>query len=694
MSEPASSQTAPEAAAPSEPAAKAAPRVSLDNTKLGDFEILPASPLPQYNSGEIKAYKATAKGSQGGYYALVCEPHLVPRHSKTALYEKIINPNLCKLVEYGVAFWGPVRQERYFFIYADPGGTPLWTRGQPKALDMRQEIVLDKIVKPLVGVLQDFRDKDFVHGNIHAGNIFNCGSATDYSKIILGDCLSAPCGVHLDALYEPIDRAMATPLGRGTGTQATDLYSLGVALTVLLRSNDPLAGVSEDEIIKRKIMHGTYATITGKDRFTGSILELLRGLLHDDHTQRWTIDEVIAWMDGRRLSPKQSSRKLIAPRPITFMGRKYMQPEVLAMDLHENPPEVKKMIDDGDIKNWVTRALEENALYAKVEEAIAVARDQGPVGFEDRLVSTLSMVFDPMAPIRFKGMCFNPDATGSILTQKFVQGQDMQKIAEMFLFNIVLVWVKSQQNPNLDIGSLVTKFDSCRMFMRQANIGFGLERCLYLLSPEVPCLSEKLKDYYVGSPEEMMHAFEDMCRKGKSTGLFLDRHTVAYLCVKDSRVIESFLPEINAAEAYKKVLGNLKCMATLQKRSQLPYFPNIANAFADQLGVVYERYHDRTVRETLKKNIARYAQEGDLVKMAGLLDNADVQQKDFSAFKKAMKEYFDLKKEYDNLEYRLGDKKNFGLATGQEAAALISSVISAMVILFITFMYFSETSIF
>jgi hypothetical protein len=672
---------------------KSSPKGSADSINLAGYEIFSSQPVPAYDSGEVKAYKASAKGGQGGYFALVCEPHLVPRHTKIAVFEKIINANIFKLMTHGVVNWTPARQQRYIFIYLDPAVVPFIAKNQSKALDLRPEIVLEKIVRPMVSVLQDFRDKDFVHGNIHAGNIYYLGSV-DFSKIILGECLTSAHGSNLDVIYEPIDRAMALPLARGIGTQSTDLYSLGVTLTVLLRSHDPLVGVSDDEIIKRKVANGTYATITSKDRFTGNILELLRGLLHDDNSQRWTIDEVLVWLEGRRINPKSSPRKLISPRPITFMGRKYMQPEILAMVLHENPPEVKKLVDEGEVKNWLTRALEENALYEKVEEAIGAAKNLGTAGFEDRLASTLSMVFDPLAPIRFRGLCLSPNGVGNLMAQRFVQNQDMQKIAEMFWQNIFLTWVKFQQNPSLDIGAIVSKFDSCRMFMRQPGIGFGLERCLYLLNPEAPCMSEKLKEYYIKNPEDMMHAFEDLCQKGKAPTLFIDRHIAAFLSIKDNRVIESYLADINSPEIFKKILGNLKCLATLQKRSQLPYFPGIATAIADQLGVVYERYHDRSMRETLKKNITRYAQEGDLLKMGGLLDNFEVQQKDFLAFKKAMREYHDLKKENDNLEYRLSDGRNFGIATGQEAAALISSVISALIILFVTFMYLSKTPIF
>ena len=191
-----------------------------------------------------------------------------------------------------------------------------------------------------------------------------------------------------------------------------------------------------------------------------------------------------------------------------------------------------------------------------------------------------------------------------------------------------------------------------------------------------------------------MFAYEDMCEKGKEPVSFIDRHIAAFLSVKDNKIIDSYVVDLNSGEQHKIVMANLKTMAMLQRRSKLPLFPGIASAVSNQLNVVYQRFHDRTVRDALKKNILRYAQEGDLVKMAGLLDNTDVHTKDLSAFKRAMNEYDSLKNEAARLELRLADKKTFGIATGQEISALISSVIAGIVILFVAFLYLSGGPIF
>lgn len=666
--------------------------MSGKNTKalVGRFEIDPTSPIPEYNSGPIKAYRAKLTKGGGEFVALVSVPHLVPRHAKMDVYESIINPNLLRLIGRGSGYWPLDKVERYFLIY-EQSGKPFVKKGAEQALHWKAEQVQEKILKPFVGILQDFRDKDFTHGNIRLSNIYEGRDG----KMVLGDCLATPSGARQDAAFEPIERAMADPVARGPGTQASDIYSFGVVLAAALRAHDPFEGLEQDKIIQKKIDLGSYAAVTGKERFTGPILELLRGVLHDDPNQRWTIDEVLIWMDGRRLSPKQAAKKIVAQRPIVFCNKKYIQPITLAMDIEMNPQEAKRIYMDGELKNWFERALEKSDLYEKIETVMNFGGEiVNTKGHEDKFVSYMSMGIDPDAPVRFRGQRIHPDGLGTALAEAYALKQDLNVYADLINYNIVMSWIRIQSSNSIDIGGLVNKYDKCRMSLKQQKIGFGLERCLYILSAETPCLSSKLKDYYISSPEDMMHAYEDICEKGKAPLNFIDRHIAAFLSVKDNKIIDSYMIDLAAPERYKQMLATLNCFGLLQKRSKLPMMPNLANALADQLNVVYKRYHDRTVRETLKKNITRYAVEGDISKMAGLLDNVQVKQKDFEAFKKALREYRELDMEYKKLDMNLENKNKFGVATGQEASALISSIIAGLIILFVAFLYLSGSGVF
>ncbi|MCC7305221.1 MAG: serine/threonine protein kinase [Alphaproteobacteria bacterium] len=671
--------------------------IVLLSDSFGDpIEINTGERIPDYDSGPVKAYRAQGRDrTVGACFALVCEKHLVPRMRSISNYMGLDNPMLVPLISHGPAYWPPVRQQRYVFIYKDTLGKRIHKKGDAEALNWRQEAVMETVVKPMVLLLQEFRDRSFVHGAIRPSNMFASGSGGKIDQITLGDCLSLPASYDHPVLYETIERAMASPIGRGEGKPPDDLYSLGVTIAVLMRSHDPLHGMSDHDIIREKLENGSYAAITGRDRFKGSILELLRGLLHDSPVERWTLEEVMTWLDGRRLSPKQSLKHKKAARPIIFNNDKYLYSAILAMDLPTNPSETLRLVEGGDLEQWLQRSIEDEEMLENVNNSVKSAREKGVgPGYEDRMCSGLSAILDRNAPLRYKKLRLMGEGVGAALAEAMVLKQDMQTFADLFSYGIAQNWINSSTNTQMDVTTLLSKFDQCRNYLRQNKPGFGIERALYTLCPESPCLSEKLADYYIKTPEEMMDAFEDLCQKGKSPAMFLDRHTIAFLSVRDAKVVDPYLFELGSPEEYRKVLGNLKCLAALQKRTKFKPFSGIAKVFEEALPVVYARYHDREVRDRFRKAISKFVADGDLIKMAALLSNPEIIQQDAGAFRMAMQEYALLEKEYNTLEMRMTDKSSFGKSTGKEFAAIVSSVLAAIVMLFMVLMFMSNQSSF
>jgi hypothetical protein len=646
------------------------------------YEIFPDQPLADLKQGPLNAYAARAQKSGGDHgFAIICDKSLPPRTMAVNAYGNIISENLLFLLAHGVIYWPPAGAERYVFIYRHPKGQKIQKDGEQAAIGWRQDPTMEIIVKPMVELLKEFHEKNFAHGGIRPSNMFAVMAGAKIERFILGDCLSLPPSYAQSALFEPIERAMAQPSARGPINLYDDIYSFGVTLAVILRSNDPMYGKTEYEIIKNKMESGSYAAITGKDRFKGSVLELLRGVLHDDPKERWKIEEISSWLDGTRLSPKQSFKHKKAARPITFTGEKYIYAALLAMDLDASPSDTARLVESGELEQWFTRSLEDEAMNERAISAIKMAREKGTAaGYEEKLVSALSVALDLMAPIRYKNLKLIGDGIGTALVEAIVQKKDLNPFVDLFSQGIASNWLNNMINLSVDSGALVPRFDQCKNSIRHGKIGFGIERCVYMLCPEAPCLSEKLSNYYVRSPEDMIRTFEDLCQNGNAPAMFIDRHCAAFLSVKEQKVIDVYLYELGSNELHKRILGNLKCLAAIQKRFSIPMLPGISEIFLDTMDILYARYHDREVRATLEKAMKKYAADGDLVKMAALLSNQELIGKDSTDFKIAMREYAELMREATKLNFRLDDKKSFGQSTGKQFAAAVSSIISIIII--------------
>ena len=118
--------------------------------------------------------------------------------------------------------------------------------------------------------------------------------------------------------------------------------------------------------------------------------------MHDDDAQRWTIDDVLVWMEGRRLQPKQATKNRKAARPLIYCEQKYFYPSFLAMDLDINPEETQRLIESVELEQWLARSLEDEEALESLQIGLKSARERGTgAGYGDRLVANVSSALDP-----------------------------------------------------------------------------------------------------------------------------------------------------------------------------------------------------------------------------------------------------------------------------------------------------------
>ncbi|MEZ5814163.1 MAG: hypothetical protein R3E13_05490 [Alphaproteobacteria bacterium] len=659
-------------------------------------EIDCEKPLPLYNAGPNQAYRAYSKdSSRTPLIAIVCERHVIPRRNVVETYAGLPSANIIRLVGHGVVYWPPANRELYVFIYMDNLGKPLLKPGDKAALGWKQDEVMSVVVRSIVDVFQDFRDKEFVHGNINPYNMFDGVASGKASKVILGECLSTPSSFMQSALYEPIPRAMADPAARGKGTMADDLYAFGASVAVMMRHSDPMAGLSGEEVVRQKVLYGSYGAITGKDRFKGEILELLRGLLHDDPVQRWTIDEVLNWLDGQRLSPKQSGSVKKASRSFVLGESRYFVARLMAMDVEKHVKDLKKSIEDDSLLNWVERSLEDEEVSERFGNALVMARQQSSgSGHESCLAGNISIALDPEAPLRFKGVRLLGNGIGSALAEATALKKPTGVYAEVFLNSLAINWLNVQNSALIDVASLFSKFERCRRYLKTSKYGQGIERVLYSLCPESPCLSSAVESYYVVEPSDLLRAYEDLCQKGRAPSTFLDAHVVSFLSEKDQKVIEPYVYDLNTHESHRVITATLKCFAAIQRRYNTGYVPGIAKAMAPRLQTAVRRYHDRRVQEKLKGCVAEFQSTGDLVKVAALFEDVEISKKDTVLFRNAMQEFQAMEKERQMLEEKLQSKETFGIGAGKEISVMVSSALAFLIIIVTVFMFLSDKSVF
>lgn len=662
-----------------------------------EIEILPGKPLPHLDKGSTKAYAAQIVGlANEDMFAMVCDKHVPPRTFSLQPYSTTMNITLVPLVAAGVVYWPPEREQRYVLIFENTLGQPLLTNINKPGLGLKYDKIHTAVVKPMVYLLMDLRDANLYHGQIRPQNMYDGGHG-ELERALLGECLSVPPGYSQDALFEPIERAMTDPLARGLGTIQDDVYSLGVSIIYLMRTRNPMEGLSDKEIINEKIEHGSYGALTGKERYSGPVLELLRGVLNDDPRARWSIDDILTWFEGQRLSPKQAGtvRKKKAARPLDFKGHKYFRAAPLAVDMGENIEEATALIESKAISNWAQRSLEDAMTSARVTDAINASYEAGKgADFNQQLVSRVSMALDPDAPIRFKGISIHPEGYQYALAHTMSSGGEVGPYVDIVRNKFINYWVGLQsEDALLDLTTIASRFENAQAFLLQQTGGYGLERCLYYLCKEAPCLSDKVGGYYIRTPDDLMYAFEEISERKDRPDMFIDRHISAFLSAKDKKVIDAYLMEVNASERHYRIIGNIKTIAMIQQVSKMPNFPGIAGWMSDLLPDVYERLHDRDLRADMAKRVDKFKEKGELTKIAGLLAAKDIFKRDYNNFKAAMREYAELCNEQEKLERRLEKPEVFGLDLARDVASVVSGILAAIVMIGLIIVYFTQGTV-
>lgn len=658
------------------------PKLTGRTVALGDmFEIYIDQPIADYASSKYKIFPARGiGGAVGNAFAYVCERSTVPRLQIVEKYLMLQHPSLVRLLARGVITC-PDNIERYTFIYDASLGAPIVSdRGRAAAYGMKADLVLNAVLRPLAGALRELHNADMVHGAIFPGNLFD-GAVQPLQNVVLGDALSCSYAASVPALYLPSALAAAMPAGRGPGNREDDIYMLGATLAVLLRSHDPLAGKTDEQILLTKMEIGSFSALIENERVPGNVLEMLRGLLQDDHRLRWSIDDVYEWFDGRRAAHRQGIKRLKASRHLVMGTEKILLPSVFAYFAPRQADEVVRLTDNGEIRQWVLRSISDKRLEERIDHAISMATEQGRShGFQDQLASQLAAACEPDFPVLYRHLHTFPDALGMVLAEIIMAGQDPKPVADLINSQILKFWLNVQHDIPADLNIVIARFEQCQQFLKQRSVGYGLERCLYMLCPDAPCLSPSLRYFYVNTPEDLCRALNIIGDQSDHPEQIIDRHMMSFLSVRDRKIIDPFLPDLGASERHRQISGTIQVLANIQSRAKLPAFPGLTRWLYSQAEPLYERLHDRDLRAQIRKREDSLKNSGMISQLKEALIDHDRLRRDAYEFKAASHEYRLFTYEDQSIDYALKDREQFGIQAGREIAALLAGVVMALAV--------------
>lgn len=648
------------------------------------------TPISELDMPSAKAYAVRDRRNQEiELFALIATPGLPTRMDVLGKLRGERHIGLLAAVTWDVTFWPPINQHTIIIIYERPLGGSVSAAIENGKFKVNEYEIQDTIITPIYKAIKEMDLKDVNHREIRVENLFFMDK--ELTQVVLGDCVTCPPGFDQPLIYEPIERGMASPGGRGSGTISDDLYALGVTLVSLIANKNMPQYKTPEDMFKEKIEQGSYSALCGKQRIPVTVIEPIRGILCDEEIDRWGVDEMNLWTAGKRQTPMQRKPAIKTDTPFIFMDREYRNAKSLAHIFTLNVKEAAKTIKNEDLETWIRRSLGDGDLADTVGAIgnAAALHENDFKGKDDYVVTKASIFMDPEGPIRYKGFSFMPEGYGPALAVELLRRNSMQTAAEVIRHNIPDIWYGAPTEKLRDLKSLEFQnvFGKLKTVLQLEGPGFGIERCLYDLNGSLACLSPLIAEQCVTNIQDLLPSLDSIADSTDKKLRPLDRHITAFIAARFKERIEPHLKALAEPKDSSFIIGMLSLLAYLQWKLKGESVYALTSWIGSLLGPAINTYFSRTTRHDIEQEMARVVRQGNLPELFDLIDNADKRRQDMFKYDEARFEYSTAEDQVQEIETGELSSPEAAQEVGQKYAAM-TSIIIAMI--FISVMVLSE----
>jgi len=646
------------------------------------FTIFCDRAIPSLDMPNALAYEVSDRKQEGRpLYALVCKPEMPTRISVMRALKGLEIPAVLHMVDWGVAEWPPADRKCVIVIYHRPLGGRVMDTMASSFKRIPDHQFARAIIKPIADGLVELGLKGIAHRAIRPDNLYFMDEQR--TKIVLGDCVTSVPAHDQPVVLETIESGMAMPSGRGAGKYADDMYAFGASVLILAIGRNPLQGVPDGEIIRRKIQMGSYATLVGDERMPVALIECLRGLLTDDPEQRWQATNIDLWLNGKRLTPIQAKAESQAQRPIRFADQEFHSVRPLSYAMYQNWDKAISIITDGTLEIWIRRGHELNELADGIAIAIkstgAMAGNRADA--DDVIVARVLMLMDSKAPVRFRDFRSFIDGFGSALAIAMLRKQKLQPYTDFINRDLWRHWIAAQEKQQADNQQFEGVYRDLKNYLKDPNSGAGIERCVYELNEWQPCMSPLIEAHYVMEVKGVLPAL-DLIAKSANTKLWpVDRHIAAFLRARYAKGTGTQIDSMNDPRPDRATIGMLSVLAIVQWRLGPEALYGLAGWVGGLMGPVINSYQNRNKRKDLEKEIPKLVRKGNLAELYNYLDNPEERQRDAEGFAWAKAEYAAAEKMIYDFEHGQIDRQESAIKLGRQTGA-----VAATLIMFVTFL--------
>jgi hypothetical protein len=623
------------------------------------YQIDSQKSLPEFSTPYAQAYVAKDITDGGKkLFALVCHPEVVARHATLRKMQSSPHPRLLPLLATGPIWLSHQREERFALIYPQPQGKSLAQCLTEKTLGINEVFLMDAIISPLVAAIEHLSLLGITHGAINPHNIYFG------ENVILGDCCAGPCGASQDFFCETVERLQSMPLGKGEGNNTHDYYALAALVLYLLHGPDHFSNRNPDEFITAILREGAHAALTNGKSNPDILDDFLHGILCQHSKDRWDATQIKAWLSGKRFNVLRPPLPSTSVRPFELGTIPAYSRREVAYVLHNNPSLARGALDTGQLAQWIAVSLRDKEFSETILRLGKTAADlsSGHDLQYNEYVMHILLLLDPEGPIRLGSMAFHIDGVDSLFAYLAAEKseKDLLLLTKFIEMHMASYWLEQKQNdPGFTmtdgLHALFTKLEKLRASTRNLGLGFGVERILYELNPEMPCQSPFFDNRHIVSLPVLLMQLDQLAPAFANGQDPMDRHIAAFIACKlgiQHEIRLHDLAAIPALAAHRSVLA-LKLLVMAQEKSGIIRLPGLAHWLALRIAPTLEYIRSRTLRQKIKAGLLECVRSGSAIQMASVIINPGYAAEDHNGFSEAWNTFHENAKQIK--AYRAGE---------------------------------------
>lgn len=645
----------------------------------GTCHVLPHQPLPELSTPHASAFAAVDRtNTSQQLYALLLNPHLPFRLSNIANARDLGDVPVIKPVKWVAIDWPQTNRRETMLVLQRPSGGPLMSSADDVIPAMKSQELTRQLMRPMAVLLAALADRRMAHRNLRPSNLFRAGKD---GPVVAGEFYSTPPAFDQPSVFEPIERAMCAPAGRGAGDIADDLFALGVIALFMSLGRNPVAHVDDKTLLARRARMGSYAAMTTEQKPPGDLAPVIRSLMHDNPRDRWTIDDLTRWTDGGVAVQAKPMSNTRSDRGFEFAGQNFHTRRELALAFGQNWAAAREVALTDAVERWAERSLEDRELAQQITDC-RLSGGRGPrMVSDDLLLARTIITLDPAGPMHFRGLTVMPDGLGPMAALSITDTDLAANFTEMISLQLADFWLDRQ--PQLSQWAMAAKADADKMlgYLDKAGPGFALERCAYSLNKGLACQSPRLSAVNAVQIRDLMQALDAGMKKGEQQ---LDRHVAAFLAARYSGSIDKEMLDFgNARDGEEALVAQLRIFAAVQFKHGPPQLPNLASMFFDHIDVLLSPYQNVALRERLRRAAEQIAGTGKLPELLGVVRNRNYLRLDKRGFDRAKRTYAALERQVQALVDSRERIPRRAQIVGRKTATYVATCVSATVVVMV-----------